>query len=266
MVVTRPLSSADSDGLGEEDSLVRLLRDRGAEVLHIPLTRIEPPRDPRPLRRAIARLSTFQWVVFTSARAVAPFVSALRSEGRALHELPPALRVAAVGPATARALESAGLVPEVVPDRFIAEGLLDHLLDHDVTGARILLPRAEEGRDVLPRALREHGADVEVVPVYRTVREPAAARRLAGLVEGGGVDALTFASGSAARSFGDAWGRARDWPSGVSVLVIGPAAAAVACEVGLPVSGVADPFTLGGLVEAVVRARAGGARPSGRRE
>ena len=259
VVVTR------SGAGGPKDSLTRLLREAGVIPLSIPLTRTELPRDPALLERAALELSSYDWLVATSVRAVPPLVQAIRRVGGSI---PGArargLRICAVGPRTGKALTRYGLAPDILPARFHAEGVVRSILSaSEGTSLRVLFPRAEEGREVIPQMLRGAGADVQVVAAYRTVPVPGAAAGLAALVSKGGVDALTFTAPSGARLFVEAWvahRRARPSverpdrlgiPEGIGVLALGPTTADALRVCGLSVDRVAKPYTFEGLLGAL---------------
>jgi uroporphyrinogen III methyltransferase/synthase len=172
------------------------LRELGAQVVEIPTIEILPPEDPRPLADAAAEVERYQWLVFTSPNGAEAFFGALAVAGkdaRALH----GAKVAAIGPATARAIRERGVEPEVVAKSFVAEGLLEALAGFDLQGRRVLVPRAAQARQVLPETLASRGAVVEVVPAYRTVAPEESAGRLARALEEG-LDAVTFTSSSTA--------------------------------------------------------------------
>jgi uroporphyrinogen III methyltransferase/synthase len=172
------------------------LRELGARVVEIPTIEILPPEDPRPLADAAAEVERYQWLVFTSPNGAEAFFGALAAAGkdaRALH----GAKVAAIGPATARAIRERGVEPEVVAKSFVAEGLLEALAGFDLQGRRVLVPRAAQARQVLPETLASRGAVVEVVPAYRTVAPQESAGRLARALEEG-LDAVTFTSSSTA--------------------------------------------------------------------
>lgn len=182
IVVTRAPSQA-----GE---LVRALEALGADVIAAPVIRVEPLADPAPLRAALADLSRYRWIVFTSQNAVRVVCDRVAEWGLTPGVLAGA-PVAAIGPATADALARRGVTPALVPPEFVAESVVKAIAARgDLRGARILIPRALEARDALPEGLRALGAEVEVIPVYRTVR-------------GGGGR-----RGTGARS------RRRSWPAG----------------------------------------------------
>jgi len=247
VAVTRPRST------GEEDRLTILLRDIGALPLHIPLTETRAPHDEEPLRRAMGRLKCYDWLVVTSARAIPPILEACGAVGVEPRDaLAAGLRICAVGPSTSAALEAAGLPVSLVPRQFIAEGIVEGLLAGGIQpGTQVLLVRAQEGRDVIPRSLNAAGVQVDVAPAYRTVADPVAAAELMDVVLRGELDILTFTSGSSVRSFARAVGERGPLPPEIGSIVIGPATADVARELHVPVHAVAQPHTLEGLVMAV---------------
>jgi len=235
IVITRPRAQAAS--------LAEKLLALGAEPILFPTIELAPMDDDAPLRDALGRLDEYQWVVFTSANAVAVFCREAEARGDSLNA--PTLRFAAVGPATARALESRGLTAAFIPDDYVAEALAAGL--GDVSGRRILLPHAELAREVLADDLRRRGAVVDEIAVYRTLPAQADPAGLAELRRG--VDVVTFTSGSAARNFA----RLLDGQplSATLTACIGPITAAAAREAGLPVEVVAAEYTLDGLVAAL---------------
>lgn len=242
IVVTRPRHQAAA--------LSEPLRRHGAHVVEAPAIRIEPPEDRRPLDGALRRLSSFDWIVFTSVNGVDAFFDRLDALGV---ELPESAAFAAIGPATAEALTGRGRTARVVPDRFVAEEVFRALAENEpVLGRRFLLPRADIAREALPRLLREAGAEVEVVAAYRTVPEAETARSAAESVARGEVDAVTFTSASTARSFfagvepGALEGK-------LVAASIGPITSAALAELGFPPAIEAEAYTIPGLVEAILR-------------
>ena len=149
----------------EQQSQLRAwLEAAGATVIEAPAIRIEP-LDQEPLRRALAGIARYQWVVVTSRNAVELLWSALRERGLDARALA-ATKLCAVGPATADALLAHGLAVDLVPDRYVAEGVIEKLRDRDdVRGARVLFARAAGARELLPAALREMGATVDEVEI-----------------------------------------------------------------------------------------------------
>lgn len=240
VVVTRARAQAGA--------LARLLEDAGAEVLAFPTIEIADPESFEELDEAIRNLDVYHWLVLTSANAVERFFARLWFADKDARHLA-GLRVAAVGPATARAIEARGVRSDFVPSEHVGEGVLDGLLDRGVgEGVRVLLPRALEAREVLPAELRAHGARVDVVPAYRTVPgdgDPAVLERL----RAGDVDAVTFTSSSTVKNFVRLVG---DFDLGSAVVAcIGPVTAETARELGLKVSVEPEAYTLPALVEAL---------------
>lgn len=228
----------------------------GAEVVAMPATRVEP-LDPAPVVAALADIAAYGWLVFTSQNAVSFFWELWRSAGKDARALAD-VRVAAVGPATAAALEQLGVAVAVTPDRFVAEGLLDALRARDdVKGRRVLYLVARGAREVLPAGLRALGATVDVLPLYRSVPDVEGAAALRERLLRGDLHLVTFTAGSSVRAFVDGVGP--DAAARAGLVSIGPATSAVIRELGLEVRAEADPSTLDGLVQAVVAAaRRGG--------
>lgn len=230
----------------QADDLTRHLNELGASVTEVAAVAIEPPEDARPLVEALERLEGYDWLVLTSANAVASVSRALRSLGRGL---PGAARVAAVGPATAAAVREAfSREPDLCPGtEFRGEGLVDAFTGTPVAGRRFLVPTSDRARDVVPVALSARGAVVDVVVAYRTVAPADLGDRL-GAVLDAGIDLITFASPSAVENLAAvAGGRAR----GLAAAVIGPVTERAARAAGLRVVAVASPSTVDGLVRAV---------------
>jgi len=243
IVVTRSTQQAQA--------LTEKLRDLGADVIEMPATQIAR-LDLAPLREAITQLSRYQWLILTSQNAVSIFWEQLLGEGRDARALA-GLKVAAVGPATAGTLLEHGVAVDVVPQRFVAEGLLEMMRERDdVASKRILYVTGEGSRDVLPQGLREIGAEVNVIAAYRSIADGQGAERLARAIEAGKLDLATFTSGSAVRGYVDAIGE--DLAAQVPAASIGPQTSDALREAGIEVKAEAKESTLDGLVSAVVSA------------
>jgi uroporphyrinogen III methyltransferase/synthase len=246
----------------QASSTARLLAERGAKVLLVPTIEVHAPPDPAPLERAIASLgstgtltATLPWdlVAFTSANGVERAWRELRRQKKDARAFG-GLLVAAIGPATAAALEARGVQPDVVAEEFRGEGLATAILARRPK-ARVLLLRALVARDALPDALREAGCTVDAVPVYET--KPASAERGADLVrelEGGAIDAVTLTSSSTATNLVALLGpRAAELLGTIRVASIGPVTTETAARLGIRVDVTAAPHTLPALVEALER-------------
>jgi uroporphyrinogen-III synthase len=216
----------------------------GAEVIELPTIEVVGPSDGgAALQAAAARVAEYDWVAFSSANAVERFCASLR-DARAFG----AARVAAMGPATADALRRFGVAADLVPDRFVAEALVEVF---PAGPGRVLLPQAAAARDVLADGLRARGWEVDVVEAYRTERvQPDDATVAAART----ADAVTFTSSSTVRNYVDAVGTDAVPPV---VACIGPVTAGTAEELGLRVDVVAETSTVDGLVDALVAALSG---------
>jgi uroporphyrinogen III methyltransferase / synthase len=217
----------------QASALAARLRALGAAVVEAPAIRIEPLSTPLPPVRV------YDLVCVTSPNGADLLLDRLR-DARELA----GITVAAIGPGTARALRARGVEPDIVPERAVAEGLVEALVDVPVE--RALIARAAEGRDVLPDALRARGAEIDVAALYETVAEPLAdgAREAAAA-----ADYLLFTSASSVRHFAAAGG-ALDGPR---LLSIGPATSEELRVHGAEPDVEADPHTPDGLVEALLR-------------
>lgn len=226
-----------------------LLEEQGAEPVEFPSIAIAPPEDYAALDEAIAGLGRYDWIIFTSVNGVRAFwerLNALGKDSRALA----GLRVAAIGPATARSLGERGIVADFVPAKYIAEEIAAGL--GRVSDLRVLLPRAELARESLAERLREAGATVDEITAYRTLPGQGG-RNVRALLEEGEIEVVTFTSSSTVRFFLQRIGAdANRLLEGVTVACIGPITAQTARECGLHVDVVADTYTVDGLVQALV--------------
>ena len=227
------------------------LRALGADAVELPTISLVPPLDTAPLDAAIAQLDTYDWLVFTSANGVRFFLERLDASAFDLRSL--RARLAAIGPATAAALEALHLKTDLVPESFVAEALAEAFGKFDLAGKRIMLPRAAAARDVLPEALRAMGAQVDVAAAYRNVVPEGAAERARELFSSPRKpDWATFTSSSTVTNF-----LAIAPPGaleGVRIASIGPVTSAAAARHGLAVDAEAKRFTIDGLIEALLAA------------
>ena len=227
--------------------LTQRLRSYGASVVEVPMIRIQAPTDQDSPRRAVAGFAAYDYVIFTSINAVAA-VKMLADE-LGIDLAAPGPLAFAVGPSTAAAVEGAGLSCENNAEEYTAEGLLRSLESQPMEGRRILLPRSEVGREVLPPALRRRGAQVDDVAVYLTLPDPDAPALLADVLDD--LDVVTFASGSSVAGFGAAVPLGWTKPETLHVAVIGPAAASAARVAGLEPDIIAAEHTAVGLADAI---------------
>jgi uroporphyrinogen-III synthase len=245
-------------------SLSASLRTLGASVVEIPFIEIRKPQSFAPLDAALTNLKTYDWLILTSVNGVEALWQRLRKlripRTRLKH-----LQIAAIGPATKRAIVKHGLKVKMMPEEYIAESVVKGLHDK-VNGKRVLLVRAKVARDVIPDSLREAGAYVDVVEAYETVIPEKSKTRLRTLFKNKHrrPHIITFTSSSTARNFVELLGGTKPATSiaaksaalsNVQFASIGPVTSATLRELELPVSIEAREFTMGGLVRAIVLAR-----------
>ncbi len=243
VVVTRARAQASG--------LAATLHGLGAEVVELPAIRIEPLLGTAAVRDAVSDLHTYALVCLTSPNGVRLLFEAMAAQNRDARALANAT-VAAIGPGTAAELAARGVIADIVPERFVAEALVEALAAVEVANRPVLVARAAEARDVLPEALAERGAAVDVVALYETVRE----RPEPGAVEAAATaDYVTFTSSSTVRNLLDAVGDG--FPRDARVVSIGPITSATARELGLEVQVEAERHDVEGLVEALVADAAG---------
>jgi uroporphyrinogen III methyltransferase/synthase len=238
VVVTRARAQASG--------LAATLRSLGATVVELPAIRIEPRTDTEEVRAAAAAIADYDLVCLTSPNGVNLLFEALADAGRDARALAGAT-VAAIGPGTARALAAHGIAADVVPERFVAEALVEALAGVAVDGKRVLVARAAEARDVLPDALRKRGGEVDVVTLYETVREAPddAATRAAQA-----ADYVTFTSSSTVKNLTEVLGDR--FPAAARIVSIGPVTSGSVREAGLEVAVEADRHDVDGLLAALL--------------
>jgi uroporphyrinogen III methyltransferase/synthase len=266
IVVTRARAQASG--------LAAILRDLGAEVVELPAIRIEPRIESEEVRRAVASIREYALICLTSPSGAHLLFDALRDPGTSTEGIdagsiaaaPDAggvdtapgasgldaralagATVAAIGPGTARALRRHGIVADVVPERFVAEALVEALAGVEVEGKRVLVARAAEARDVLPEALRERGAEVDVVALYETVREQPGDTAVEAAQS---ADYVTFTSSSTVANLTEALGDR--FPATARVVSIGPVTSDSARAAGLTVDVEAEQHDIDGLLQALL--------------
>jgi uroporphyrinogen III methyltransferase/synthase len=233
---------------GQAEALSAQLRALGADVVELPTIEIRPAADSGPLDRAIAELACYDWLIFTSANGVRFFLDRLDRSDTDLRAL--GAKICAIGPATRAAVESLHLKVDLMGKEYVAESLVEAFAGHDLAGKRVLLPRAAVARDVVPVELTRRGALVDVVEAYRTVIPEDAAERAATALAHK-PDWITFTSSSTVQNFVAVAGVGS--LEGVRVATIGPVTSQTARRLGISVAMEAHPFTIDGLVTAILR-------------
>jgi uroporphyrinogen-III synthase len=242
-------------------SLSASLRSLGASVIEIPFIEIRKPQSYRPLDDALKNIKSYDWLILTSANGVEAMwerVRKLRITRRTLKHL----EIAAIGPATKKAIVKHGLKVKMVPEEYVAESVVKGLRDK-VKGKRVALIRAKVARDLIPEELRAAGAEVDVVEAYETVVPEKSRARLRALMRNAKrrPHIVTFTSSSSVKNFADLLGqqkagsRGEGLLKGVQFASIGPVTSATLGEWRMPVAIEAREFTMGGLIRAIVLAR-----------
>ncbi len=229
------------------------LRKLGAEVVEIPFIEIRRPRSYKPLDTALKNLEVYDWLILTSVNGVDATwkrLAKLRLSKKDLKHL----KVAAIGPATRKAIEKRGLKVDVVPEEYVAESVVRSLRSK-VKGKRVLLARAKVARDVIPRELRRLGAQVDVVEAYETLVPATSRTRLRAMMKNPAKrpGVITFTSSSTVRNFVALAGRiSSSVREGMTFASIGPVTSATLAELGLGADVEAKEFTIPGLVQAIL--------------
>jgi len=236
-------------------SLAALLRDEGAQPILAPTIRIAPPADPGPLRDAVTHLDCYDWLLFTSGNTVDAVFSSISEAGLDVRALAGA-KVCAIGVKTREALRSRGIHADLVAKDARAEGVIAALRPLLTDRTRILLPRAEVAREVLPDSLRDAGAEVDVVPAYQNLPpEPRDVERIQSLIDPAESDAILFTSSSTVQNLFDVFDVLGDDAAqrlnALDLFSIGPVTTQTAERLGLRIAETSAEQTIEALVAAV---------------
>jgi uroporphyrinogen III methyltransferase/synthase len=231
--------------------MVDLIESQGGEVAEFPTIEIVPPASYEGLDRAIEEINSYHWLIFTSANGVRFFLKRLRDLNVELGQLR-RIKIAVIGPETAKELQRNDLKIDVLPDEYRAEAILAGLSAEKMRGRRVLLPRAAKAREILPDTLRKWDAKVDVVEAYRAVPAADEASKLRAQLKAGRIDMVTFTSSSTVQAFVACFspGELKECMSAVCVGCIGPITQKTAEQAGLQVDVVAREYTVAGLVQA----------------
>jgi uroporphyrinogen III methyltransferase / synthase len=230
-------------------ALSERLRALGGEPVEFPVLSIADPEDPGPLDTAIGRLESYRWLVLTSANGVERLIARLQTAGLGPESLRH-LRVAAVGTATAEALQSHGVAVDVLPHRFRGASVPEAMASLLQKGDRVLMARAALADPAAAEGLRSLGAAVDDVPAYRTVPAGGDAERILSELAAGRIDYVTLTSGSAVTYLLAVLGGPGPL-GGTRIACIGPETARAAVDSGLSVAIVAAEATAAGLAAAL---------------
>jgi uroporphyrinogen III methyltransferase/synthase len=245
IVVTRAREQASD--------LVKRLSDLGAECLECPTIKVSPPQDVKPLDRAMENLSSYDWLIFTSVNGVNFFFERLFQKNKDVRALKD-IHTAVIGPATEKKLFDFGLKSDIVPESYRAESVVKAFAGKDVTGRKILLPRAKEARPVLPLELKKMGAVVDEVTAYCTHAVKDNTDVLSARLKERSIDMITFTSSSTVKNFRALFPNEdlKDLVRGVIIASIGPVTADTARDLGFDVHIIAESYTIPGLCQAIL--------------
>ena len=229
-----------------------LLQNLGLEPVVFPLIEFIPPKEKSKFEDAVNNLASYDWILLTSANAVRFFVKYLKTMKVDL-SLIEGIKVCAVGPKTAEVARELSIKIDLIPDNFQAEGVIKSFQSLGIEGKKILFPRAEEGRAVLPEGLSALGAEVSLVPVYQTVEPEGKEDELKNLLKNG-LDVITFTSGSTVRNFVKIVGRENlALIKNIKIACISEVTAKVGRDQGFEVAIVASENTTQSLAESIAK-------------
>ena len=239
-------------------SLSTLLQEKGAEVIEIPFIEIRPAASYEALDKALENLLNYDWLILTSVNGVIALFSRLEKQGKSEADLLH-LKIAAIGPATRKAIEKHGLPVDVMPEEYVAESVVEEMKEQGIRGERVLLVRAKVARDVIPTALRDMGAKVHVMEAYETVVPESSRTAIIGALSSDKKPyAITFTSSSTVKNFIELLGEEQAHSSlldGVKLCSIGPVTSTTLKQNNLRVDVEAKEYTIPGLVEAIAKAK-----------
>lgn len=242
ILVTRPED--------QSAGFIRDLSELGAQCLLLPTIKIIPPSGWEGLDRAIEGLSRYDWILFTSINGVAYFFERLHFAKKDVRDLK-GIKIGAIGPKTSVALMDKGVSPDLIPDRYWAEGVVEALEGYPIKGKRVLLPRPAIARDYIPEKLKSLGATVDIVEAYQTVKPEYSQDQLNELFN---IDMVTFTSPSTVTNFLALFKGTSicEEISRADVACIGPITAQKATEMGLKVTIASDEYTVDALIKAII--------------
>lgn len=237
----------------QASQLLKQIQELGGEAIEFPSIKIQKEEDMSELHYSFQHLEEYDWLIFTSVNAVDIFFAELKARNNDIRDLK-GISICAIGPATCKRLENRGLLVDIVPNEYMAEGVIDELSKRIKPGHRILLPRARGARKLLPDTMREWGAEVDEIYLYEAVPDNDINEGKIQEIREGKYDFISFTSSSTVKNFVNIIGA--DYipviDANVKVACIGPITAATACEYGFNVDLTAKEYTIDGLVEAIV--------------
>lgn len=245
ILVTRARSQASD--------LVNTIHEMGGEAVEFPVIKIVPPKDSTEYNDNVENLGVFDWTIFTSVNGVKSFFSKLKEKKIDLRSMSKA-KIVAIGPKTAELLEEKGLMVDVLPEEYRAEGILEALEKEIKPGQKILLPRAEIAREILPEKLREKDLEVVEINAYETKVDAENKDEIVNMLKDGSINVITFTSSSTVKNFVNSLKNENleELLEEVILASIGPITTKTAEDLGLKINVTAKEYTIAGLLEAIV--------------
>ena len=235
----------------QASNLVEKLEAKGAQCFEAPMIKVLPIEDNKPLDKTISVLPQYNWVIFTSANTVQIFFARMKEKGFDSRSFAQA-KIVAVGLSTAAELEKYGLLADLVPEKFTAEGLIEMLSGKVKAGDKVLLPQAQKARAILADWLISLGAQADALPVYKTVPGEADGQMVSELLKSGKLDLITFTSSSTVTNLLDLLGSEdKELLKKVKLACIGPVTLQTCLDKGLKPAFVSKTYTIDALVEAI---------------
>ncbi len=233
----------------QSEEFTNILIEKGAEPVHCPVIETIAPNNWEPLDQAINSLEKYDNLIFTSTNGVRFFIRRLQEIDKDIRELK-GLKIYCIGPKTEEAVNQLGIKVDLVPEKYVAESLLDSLGKENLQGKKFLLPRAAVAREILPDNLRKLGAEIDVVPAYQTVIPEQGIESILNRLKEKTIDVITFTASSTVKNFMERVGtNSKELLEPVTIACIGPITAKTAQDLGLHVDMIAKKFTLEGLIE-----------------
>ena len=235
----------------QAEGMIERLGELGAEPVFFPVIETVAPEDWATLDEALNNISRYDGLIFTSVNGVRFFFQRLKEIQQDIRNLKN-LRVYTIGPKTAEAVRDLGICVDVVPEDFVAESLIESIGKEKITGQRFLIPRAAVAREVLPKTLREMGAQVDIAPAYQTILPKPKSDAFSKRLQSGDIDVLTFTSSSTVKNFLELTGKSLfEEVKKTRIACIGPITAETAKNAGLNVDILPKEYTVPALLEAI---------------
>ena len=232
-----------------------MLSSLGAETIRFPVIAIAPPDSWDAADRAIENIKQYDWIIFTSVNGVISFADRMITLQKDVSEALNDIMICAIGLKTAEVVELYGLEVDFIPDEFRAEAVADGFMEMGSPGRNILLPRAQVGREILPKELARMGMQVDVIPVYKAVRPDTDSLRLIQMLRDREIDAVTFTSSSCVKNYLEIIGldQYKMLLTGVKIACISPVTADTVRKYDLSVDIIPDRYTVADLARAIAR-------------